>query len=76
MMQGSKARIIDYMTKHKGITSQDAFRDIGITRLSARIKDLRDLGYDIETVMVDGKNKYGETVRYGVYVLKGEPNGN
>jgi len=68
-MRGSKNRIIEYMKKHKGITSQDAFRDLGITRLSARIKELRELGYNISTIMVDGTNKYGERVRYGLYKL-------
>lgn len=68
-MTGSKPRIIEYMKKHKGITSQDAFKELGITRLSARIKELRELGYNISTVMVDGTNRFGEPVRYGLYKL-------
>lgn len=75
-MKGSKPRIIEYMKKHGGITSQDAFRESGITRLSARIKDLRDMGYDIRTLMIEGVNRYGESVRYGKYVLRGEVDGN
>lgn len=71
-MKGSKPRIIEYMRKHKGITSQDAFRDLGITRLSARIKELRELGYNISTIMIDGTNRYGEPVRYGLYKLMGD----
>ena len=68
-MKGSKPRIIEYMRKHKGITSQDAFKELGITRLSARIKELRELGYNISTVMIDGTNRFGEPVRYGLYKL-------
>ncbi len=68
-MRGSKNRIIEYMKKHRGITSQDAFRDLGITRLSARIKELRDIGYDISTIMIEGTNRYGDRVRYGLYKL-------
>lgn len=68
-MKGSKPRIIQYMKTHKGITSQDAFMDLGITRLSARIKELRELGYNISTIMIDGINRYGEPVRYGLYKL-------
>ena len=71
-MQGSKSRIIKYMKKHKGITSQDAFRELGITRLSARIKELREMGYNISTIMVDGTNRFGEPVRYGLYRLVGD----
>lgn len=68
-MKGSKPRIIKYMKTHGGITSRDAFTDLGITRLSARIKDLRDIGYEISTIMVDGQNRFGEPVRYGLYKL-------
>ena len=73
-MKGSKVRIIKYMQKHKGITSQDAFRELGITRLSARIKELRELGYNISTIMIDGTNRYGEPIRYGLYKLGGDKN--
>lgn len=75
-MKGSKPRIIKYIKEHGSISSQDAFRDLGITRLSARIKELRDKGYIIDTMMVNGKNRFNEDVRFGVYVLKGEPDGN
>lgn len=75
-MKGSKPRIISYMQTHNGITSQDAFKHLGITRLSARIKELRELGYNISTIMVDDFNRYGEPVRYGLYKLMEENNGN
>jgi len=26
--------------------------------------------------MIDSENRYGEAVRYGKYILKGEPSGN
>ena len=75
-MTGSKPRIINYMKLHGGITSMDAFKDLGETRLSARIFELRKLGYDISTLEIESINRYGEAVRYGKYVLKGEPNEN
>ena len=74
-MRGNKPRILGYMRKHEGITSMMAFDLFGITRLAAHIKDLRDLGYDIETVMLEGENRYGETTRFAKYVLRGEPDG-
>ena len=43
--------ILKHLRAYPWITSKDAFEIYGITRLSARIKDLRDKGYDIETVM-------------------------
>lgn len=72
-MRGSKVAILEHLRKYPWITSKDAFELYGITRLSARIKDLRELGYDIETVMVDGMTRYGESCRYARYILKGEP---
>ena len=73
-MKGSKSRIIKYMKEHNGITSRDAFTHLGITRLSARIKELRELGYNISTIMVDGTNRFGEPVRFGLYKLVGDKN--
>ena len=71
-MRGSKVAILDYMREHSGITSNDAFREFGVTRLSARIFDLRKLGYDIQTVMMETTTRFGEHCRYGKYVLKEE----
>lgn len=73
-MTGSKLRILEHLRTHDGITSYGAFKKFGETRLSARIKELRDMGYAIETVMMEGENRYGDTTRYAYYVLKGEPN--
>lgn len=44
----------------------EAFSEYGITRLSAKVFDLRGLGVDINTRMVT-KKKNGKTVSYGVY---------
>ncbi len=76
-MRGSKVRILSYMKDHNNmITSMEAFKHLGITRLSARVKELRQLGYSISTIMVDSTNRYGEPVRYGVYKLMEDNNGN
>lgn len=68
-MRGSKVAILEWMRKHPWITSKDAFEKFGITRLSARIKELRDKGYDIETVMVETTTRFNEPCRYARYVL-------
>ena len=62
-------RILAYMQGHGSITPLDALEYCGSFRLSARIKDLRDAGYSIETV---NETKNGKT--YARYFLKGEPN--
>ncbi|MBO7421913.1 MAG: helix-turn-helix domain-containing protein [Oscillospiraceae bacterium] len=42
-------QVLRYIEEHGSITPLEAFEDLGIMRLSARIKDLRDLGYLIRT---------------------------
>ncbi len=58
----------------RGITSQEAFRLYGITRLAAvihvmRIDQIQKGEYRIESVWQVGKNKFGKPVRYVRYVL-------
>ena len=66
--------VIQYMKKNDStITSKEAFRELGITRLSARIFDLRNLGYVIDTKDVLGRNRYGHATRYAEYLLIREP---
>ena len=72
-MRGSKVAILEHLRTHKWLTSKEAFEKYGITRLSACIFDLREKGYDIETVMVETTTRFGETSRYARYVLRGEP---
>jgi len=51
-------RILAYMDQHGGITQMDANR-LSITRLAARIYDLRQRGIEITEEPVTGKNEYG-----------------
>lgn len=68
-MRGSKIAILEHLRKYPWLTSKDAFEFYGITRLSACIFDLREKGYDIETVMVETTTRFGESCRYARYVL-------
>lgn len=61
--------ILNHLRKNKGITSMDAFELYGITRLSARIHDLRESGYQISMIWEYSTNQYGNQVRYGKYFL-------
>lgn len=62
-------RVIDYMKKFGSITTLDAFRDLGITRLSARIYEVKDRGYLVKTETITGKNRFGEKTHYFKYSL-------
>ena len=63
-------RVLNYMREYGGITTLDAFRDLGVARLSARIKDLRDSGYTIIGNMVEVKDRYGEKCHVKRYTLR------
>lgn len=67
-----KKMIIEYMEKNGGITSMEAFRDLGITRLASRIHDLTVDGYDIVRTDEVSINRYGETTRFTRYSLAKE----
>jgi hypothetical protein len=41
-------KVLDFMRKNNGITIYDSTYKLGITRLSARIWDLKDAGFEID----------------------------
>lgn len=60
--------ILEWLIKHKTITQRQAAEEFNCFRLSARIKDLRDRGAEIETEMVPIKSKAGHSA-YAKYTL-------
>ena len=46
------------ITRYRGVTSLDIVRECGTVTPSRRVADLRDEGWDILKVKVDGKNYY------------------
>lgn len=78
-MVSQKQMVLDYIREFGSITPLDAFRDLGITRLSAIVFRLRDEGHDIRTQRGHGKNRYGQPIRYARYSFgkfEGETNEN
>lgn len=66
--------ILRHFKLYKSITSFEAFAEYGITRLSAIIFDLRK-NYIIGDEWVERTNRFGETVRFKRYIMKGKING-
>ncbi len=63
-------RILKHLKTHKsGITQMDAVERFGCYRLSARISDLREMGYPIITESETKKNRYGVPCTYARYKL-------
>ena len=72
MKKTHKQRVLEYIQDFGSITSLDAFRDLGNTRLSASIWLLRhEDGLDIESINETSKNRYGDKVTYARYYLAG-----
>jgi len=63
-------RTIEWLKSHKGITSKEAFTELGNTRLSATIFNLREDGWNIASTKESGLNRFGETTHYVRYILK------
>lgn len=62
-------KIIKYIRDFGAITAYEAFVDLGITQLAARIFELKRKGYVFSTEYKSAKNRYGETVSFKVYKL-------
>lgn len=62
-----------HLKQYGSITSWEAFEKYGITRLSARIYNLRRY-HNILSKQMTTTNRYGNTVNYVRYVYMGEIN--
>lgn len=63
-------KVLMHLEKWGSITTLDAFNCYGITRLSARIDNLKHAGHKISKTMEYGENRYGEITRYARYRLE------
>jgi len=63
--------VLEYIEEFGSITPLDALRDLGVYRLSARISDLRKMGYNIDTKMESVKTMRKKNCRVARYSLVG-----
>ena len=71
-MKGHKQRLLDYLKKKGSITTMEAIQELGNTRLSEYIRQLRVDGYVIKNEPQKGMNRFGEKVHFDKFVLKEE----
>lgn len=64
-----KQRIINYIREFGSITSYEAYADLGITQLGARIDQLKKEGYEFKTEWESSTNRFGERTDYKRYYL-------
>lgn len=65
-----KERILKHLQDFGSITSWEAIKEYGCTRLSAYIYLLRKDGYIIENENITTKNRYGDAVTFAKYQIK------
>ena len=64
-----KNRVLEYIQRFGSINTFQAFMDLGCTRLSEYIRQLR-LEYDIQDEWINGINRFGEKIKYKNYYMK------
>lgn len=64
-----KERILNYIKEFGSISSWQAYSDLGITQLGARIDGLQKEGYKFKTEWEKSTNRYGQSVVYKRYFL-------
>ena len=69
-MGKQQERVLKYMMDYGSISSLEAFRDLGVTRLSAVIFCLKRKGHRITSTTEFRKNRYGEPVHFSRYVVE------
>ena len=63
-------RVLSYINEFGSITQYEAFQDIGVSRLAARIADLKKAGFPITSTHETVKNRYGEPCHVKRYRLE------
>lgn len=59
--------ILAHLDQFGSISPFEAFEEYGITKLATRISELKKLGHQFTTVMVEQKNRFGDPVRFARY---------
>jgi len=70
-MRKQAQRVLNYMQGGNTITSLDAFKELGITRLAAVIYDLKKDGHFIGSRRISVKNRFDESCNVSEYFYGG-----
>lgn len=65
-----KKRVLEYLRNNKSITPMEAWEKLGIYRLGDAIFKLRKDGHDVQSSLIDVKNRFGESCRVAEYRLE------
>lgn len=65
--------IINYLRQNKTASAFEMQMQLGIVNVHTRIKELRDMGYNISCTLEDWTNKHGKKIKRGIYRIESEP---
>lgn len=68
-MVNQRDRVIQYLRDEGSITRAEAFTELGIVELPARICELERMGYAFKKTTVKKRNRYGDPIRFMRYEL-------
>lgn len=69
MKPSQKERVMKYIEDFGSISSFEAYKDLGITQLGARIWELKKDGIKIRTRWKNSFNRYGDKIVYKEYFI-------
>lgn len=66
-------KVLGFVREFGGITSFEAYTELGITQLGARIFELEREGYRFERIPLSKINRYGDKIRFVRYEMRRKP---
>ena len=63
-------RVFTYLKEHGSVEPIEAWRELGVYKLSAVILELRKAGHEIVTERRNSLNRFGELCNFAHYVLE------
>ena len=65
--KNQRERVLEYIRRFGSITTWQAYQDLGISQLGARIYELKELGYVFTKSRKYTQNRFGEKSHYDEY---------
>ena len=66
-LSSQQLAILEYIRRYGSISPMEAFADLGITKLSTRISEMKMLGIQFDQAFESRENRFGKNVRYMRY---------
>ena len=65
-------RVSEYLQEGKKLTCLNAFNELGITQVAARIYELKEEGHDVKSKRIKVTNRYNEQCSVSEYFMEND----